>query len=318
MSEPAMHGTAILVESLEDWDFAISAGLAEPHSVFTTSPMVIETLRTRGVTVSWADRLVPADWPEAIGLASGRAVRNMKGDFQDIAQAARLPELWSSLAMPLHNILSTLLFKRAVLERFLQVTADNHVIVGEKQLSPVGPGSFGIGFFDTAFAAVRGENEGRILATPVRDVSGLYGDIDRPTLTDRVLSLADLSLGQLLFRLHLFLYAGRRIRLRRGGPEVIVLRDNEAIREMYPWLLKRGCAIRILGNLGKVERGKPTPPALKSERLVSLLQHSLANGPVDIDASPVAMIVADRLAEFSRYANGLARRGRGLAEQETP
>ena len=306
--------TAILLESLQDWQLAKSASFPDPVRIYTSSPMVVETLAKQGLDAKWADRLLPDAWPNSIGIAAGQATRRLQGEFNTAAKVLDWPDLWTMLALPLHSLLSSLVFKRAIVERFLNEPAGRHVIVGEGKLSSAKNGSLHFDFFDTLFSVVLEENEASLLRTPRRDISWLHKQIDRPRFSDRLLSLADVSLGNILFRLHKFALRGRILRFGRSGPRALVIRDNETIREIYPSLLARGGAIELLPHFEPSERAEPFRSLPQAPGIAAVLTEELHKQSLDISTGIIANIVAERIEEASRYWGSVVGMARAAAD----
>lgn len=296
-----MRGTRVLIEAMSDAEAFLAAGSDGPVTWYSTSPMVVEALAAGGKTVYWADRLLPPDWPSKLGHACLNTVNRLEPDVNRVAGAMDWPHLAPVVLRQLFQLLTTLAFKRAVVEEMAKQEGPV-AVVGETKLSPVTQAGFDVGVFDTVFASVAKNAAVSVHLRPPMNVANLFKDIDRPVISDRILSWADVSADQLLYRLERYLFSRLGIKVnRRGSTRVIVLRSNEITREMLPGLLLRGATVMSAPKLPEIAPGLPAPKLPDAERLTEILAGELDKCGVSVDASVPAEIAAERLSEFSRY-----------------
>jgi len=294
----------ILVETMQGLERARQAGRGKSDAWSTSSALVVETLGRDGFAVGWLDDFLPPGVPDAIGFAAFDAVAALGPLLEDAGRKEGLPETAAHYAaMPLQRLLCSLMYKQAVLAAWLAKTDGPRLVVGNPSLTPPAGSSLGVDRFDTLFAVFAAREPGlEVLPEPAADHSALYDEIDRMPLADRLLSLSDISLPQIVYRVLRYLGRGRTLRLGGKGPVVRVLKDNELIRETLPRLLFSGSCVRIEAPLPSQEPEESPLPGLPGEDdFVRILEQTAASHGLDQNFGLTASIVAARLANASRY-----------------
>jgi hypothetical protein len=289
-----------LVESAGGVVAARAAAAGGAVSWHTTSPMLVERLSAAGESVQWADAMLPAGCAQRIGEACLATAVETERAIAPIAAALAWPQLTPMMCLSLFQLLAVLSFKRAVVESFAQ-GAGRRLVAGRVGLTPVAEGMLQPGRFDELFATVsEGSGVELVRVADRGDAASRIGEVNRASLWDRLLSILDVSPGQVTYRALRYLMKNRRIGLGRGMPRILVARDNEVIREILPRIVARGASIEHLRNGAKAAPETPEPGVPGADQLSETLALQLARAGVRIDARPVAAIAGERLREASR------------------
>ncbi|WP_420420111.1 hypothetical protein [Pacificispira sp.] len=290
--------THVLVESLSHVEEA-RQHIDGPIRWYSTSPVVVESLERSGEPVEWADAAISAKSSDAIGLACRAAVLAVEPALRTVAERLATPALVPFVGQQLAYFLGLLCYKRAIVEAFAH-SGGQTVIIGVPGLTGGGGGHFGIGAFDTVFRNIAGGLECRLLDGKDFDRSVLEADFDRGTVSDRIVSLADISRAQRLSRQLRFLKASR-IGPSNAKATVFVGRDNDTIREMLPPLLDRGIALARLPRPQAPVAGDPQEGLPDASALSEALKQAFTDHDLTIDPAIPAGIAAERLQDASRY-----------------
>ncbi len=300
-----------LVECMDDTDRVRAA--ADGQIVWhTTAPMVAEVMQARGEKIVWADDALPVGWSSAIGLACRDAAFDLEPRFAAIAAELGSPGLRPLLCRSVASLLSLLTFKQAVIEAFARADG-RKIVVGVPQLTPAGAG-IEVATFDTLFRVLADGLDVETVDAPDRDTSALERDFDRGLLSDRLLSLLDLSPGQRLWR-RMRLHPHTVLGPKRSSGRVYVARNNEAIREMLPHLIEADCSIALLPTPKLGAPGEPEPAAPNALDLQQALEAALAERGVAVQTKRLAQIAAERLRSVSRRWRSTMRLAADAAER---
>ncbi|MDY7001741.1 MAG: hypothetical protein SVS15_08170, partial [Thermodesulfobacteriota bacterium] len=293
----------VLIESMSGFKAALQAGRGRDDSWSTTSALVAETLGREGFSVGWLDDFLAPGVPDAVGFAALDAVAALGPLFEDAGRRQGLPEAIHYAAMPLQRTLSSLMYKQAVLAAWRAKTDGQRLVVGNPVLTPPRGGSLGVDRFDTLLAVFAAkEPDLEVLAEPASDHSALYDEIDRMPLADRLLSLSDISLSQLVYRALRYLGRGKTLRLGSKGPVVRVFKENELVREVLPRLLFNGAGVRIEPPLsGQKPEDSPLPGLPGEDDVAKAVAQAAHARGLDQDFGLAAGVAAERLAHASRY-----------------
>ncbi len=270
----------------------------------THSPYLYEVLKRDGAKVSRLQDGLPSGAPDEIGYAAVRAVKMLEPDLQAVGRELGNVAAMEGTPVTLQRILAGLLYKKALFDVWRSHSSDRQVVVGNTTLTPIQTPDVTIDRFDTLFAvfAARGGANGPEFLDFAGSVDrkALLAEIDRPHWIDRLISLADLSPGQLIFRAIKPLYRGRPIN-KGGRTRVTVFYPNEIIREMLPELLRVGAQISFHSPRKSKPRTGEIPSALPSaQRIGAVLEESL-KGLNYVTAGPVSEIVAERIRDAARF-----------------
>lgn len=310
MNSGAKHVHA-LVESASGVDAVRAAVAGGAVSWHTTSPMLVERLSAAGESVQWADAVLPAGCAQSIGEACLATVIEAEPAIAPIAAALAWPQLAPMTCLSLFQLLAVLSFKRAVVEGFARGPG-RRLVAGRTGLTPVSGGLLQPGRFDELFAALsEGCGAELIHVADGGEAAGRIVDVNKTSSWDRLLSILDVSPGQVTYRALRYLMRNRRIGFSLSGPRIFVARDNEVIREILPRIVTRGGSIEHLPNAAKSEPGTPEPGVVGPDVLGAALARHLARLGVEIDARPVAAMAAERLGAASRWWRPI----RGAAER---
>lgn len=246
----------VLIESLSA-AAAARERIGGPIHWHTSSPAVIEKLRAGGERVDWIEDCVDSELCERIGALMGPIVEALAGGFAPVAAALDIPEMPANAGRQIYVLVGTLLYKQALLSAW-RVKYPDCTVVGDVTLTPNTNGNIGCHRFDTLFAnlAAHPDNALPIIAhkAPRRALSEFK---DVPSVLTRLLSWSDLSFDQVFWRALRYLARGRRLALPNTRARVIVMRDNEIIREILPKALFSGASIELLPSAATANRGEP-------------------------------------------------------------
>ncbi|MBW1716857.1 MAG: hypothetical protein JRJ77_13700 [Deltaproteobacteria bacterium] len=295
----------ILIESLSGFNRAKEAGFGRASSWYTSSPMVIEMLSAKGYPVYWLETFLEKGLPDRIGYAAFDAVHALKPHLERIGKENDLPGLIHFVASPLQRVFCSLVYKQAVLQAWLHQTKGRHIVVGDPTLSPSVNGNIALDRFDTLFALLAAQMvkpNVELLEMKLGERGHLYREIDRMIFMDRIFSIADFSLSQLAYRMVKYLAGKRGIGTRKGRILVRVIKDNELIREMVPYIMLKGGGIKFEKPV-RIQSPEERPlDGFDREPIVEdALQRAMEKAQVSGDFKAVGSMAADRLRWVSRY-----------------
>ena len=296
--------THIIVESLRDWEAVKETIEGEVHW-HSTSPMVIEDLTSQGIPVHWLNRSLDTDLPDQIGHACLAAVDELREHLRKTGADIGWNDLDVAIAFPLLHLLSALAYKAAVLQAWEAATDGELRAVGHRDMTPGSNGNIGVDRFDTLFAILAT----RLPKTSVQVIEVAEGarkdlllDVERLTAYDRLLSLADLSFGQLAYRFLRFVRKGKQTSLKSGGPRVMIMRDNETVREIIPALWAKGASVEMVSpRAPKSGPGEVLDHVPPQDIIRKILEKAGQNHGVDLPWDVIADLVAERLQQASRH-----------------
>jgi hypothetical protein len=272
--------------------------------------MVFETLTSAGANVRWLNSFIDAKSSDKIGLASLEALTFLRKDIDQIGTDLGWPNFYSALAPILHRLISVLAYKAEIIRRWTQSLDGAKHVVGQTNLSPPVNGSVSVGRFDTLYAVIAAGlciRSINVVETLPEETRTLLADVERLTIYDRMLSIADFSQSQVLYRALRFLFSGKIIGPRRNGPRILILRENEVIREMLAPLWISSSSLELI-QPPIFMRIDTNPPSCipDAERVFEALRHS--GNVCDIDApwKTVASIVSKRIHAASIHWRGIS------------
>ena len=274
-------------------------------SFYTHSPFVFELLRQENQKVFWLQDMLPPGAPEQLGYAATRAVDALQSDLLAVGRELSLPKAVEGVSITLQRTIAALLYKKALLDVWRANTKGRHVVAGSVTLTAVTGPDISLDRFDTifaAFAASEAVTGIEVFEIPsVSNRSELYAEVDQWHWLDRLISFADLSYGQLIFRFSKTFLGNRSLGRGDRGPRVTVLYPNEAIREMLPELLRAGARISFHSPRRPKLRSGKAPSALPNhQRLLSVLKEA-TNELTYLDVTPVAGLLVERVETAARF-----------------
>ncbi len=238
-----------LVESSAGVTAALDSAGEQECVFYTTSPYVVEMLASQPHSVVWADSIIGADTPDRIGFAANDMIDALRPELERVSKSLGFPELAAFLCLRLRNSIASLIFKQAVLDACIEKSAGDLTVVGTRSGRPVVSDNISIDMYDTLFFALAESTLAKgvtLLEEPDVQRAGLLADVDRPIFLDRVLSYLNVGIEQLTWRWLRYGRKGRPLAIRKPGFDVMILKENEAIREYLPHLLWKGARIRLV------------------------------------------------------------------------
>lgn len=302
----------VLIESLSAVKAARAAGVGEPIRWHSSSPGVIEALRARGESADWIEDCVDRDLCERVGHVTGRAVEMMAQEFSGAAADLDIPCMATNAARQIYVAVGTLLYKQSLLSAWKRKYPAG-IVVGEPRLTAGENGNIGCHRFDTIFAylAAHPANGLRVIEhRAARPDLSEFKDV--PSVLTRLLSWADLSFDQLLWRGLRYVARGRRLGFGASGVRIIVMRDNEIIREILPHAMLQGASIEILPAPPPGSPGEPHPLVPSQERIERCLA---AVDELEIVREPVAAALHQLIFEASRWWKPVAAQSAASVEK---
>jgi len=260
----------ILIESLSGFNKARKIGYSKEAIWYTSSPMVVEQLNAINYNVVWLDDLLDPGVYDGIGLACYDAVNILALSLTEMVHHMGLPESLYFLAMPLQQLFCSLMYRQAMFVSWLAKTETPRLVVGDPTMTPPKGCNLNVDRFDTLFAVLAANSSTEVLAMDLGDRTPLYKEIDKGLKTDRLFSLAQMPLSQMLFWVMHFLGRGKTFQFSKKGVLVRILHDNELIREMLHPLLLRGAGIRFERPMPSQQPEKLCPKGLPGESEIAV------------------------------------------------
>lgn len=287
----------IVVESMRAVEAARAAGLEGCFEWYTLTPMVVERLTEAGANVRWFDGLLEAGVSDAIGIAAYGVVDKLTPHLRRLRDTGGIVAAEKFAAMPLQRIITTLLYKQALLSALAGRHGPAIVVVGDTNLTMTG--ALELDRFDTLFSvlASRDATAWQLIhcEKPARKLlRSTHNELPFP---QRVLSLINFSPGNISHRLLHF--SRKSIGIERHGT-VHILRENDLIREMLPWFFIKGIKIQYEAPLQHDSNAQESPSGLPGVDVLSdTMDQSLREQGLRIPTMPSATVVADLLHEAS-------------------
>lgn len=304
--------THFLIESLSALE-AVSAGGHGGDVMFhSSSPGVVETLRAQHKPVAWIEDCAPDRLAECIGKVTARAVEALQKELAAAASEFAIPCFEIIIARQLYMSIGTLLYKQALLSAWRNKYPDG-IVVGDLDISFRQNGDIQYGQFDTMFAAlaIHPDNDIAVIEHRVRQPK-LADVLDTPSLLSRFVSWSDISVNHLFWRIWRYGLRGRRIRVRPADIRVLMTGENEAIREILPYLLFQRASIEFLAlPQAAVEPVKPLESVPTAQRIEQLLDPL---GILETPVGPVAAILHRMISSASRWWRPYCRRAAEWAD----
>jgi len=301
----------ILIESLSAAAAARAAGFQGPIHWHTSSPGVIEALRASGESADWIEDCVERDLCEKVARVTGQAVEMLAQEFSPAAIDLDIPCMMANAARQIYLLAGTLLYKQALLSPWMKKYPTG-VVVGDPHLTANENGNIGCHRFDTLFACLAAHPANGLRVIVHRAARPKLSEFkDVPSALTRLLSWADLSFDQLLWRGLRYIARGRRLGL-RTDVRVIVMRDNEIIREILPHVMFKGASIEILPPPAQVSPGDPHPLVPSKVRLDRRLA---AASELGIASEPVSAALHQLITEASRWWKPVAAQAAAWADK---
>lgn len=293
----------ILIESLCAVDAAHVAGVGADVTWHASSPGIVETLRLRGERVFWIEDCLDRDPSDGIGHVTFEAVEALSRELLPIASELEIPCMITNAARQLHMLIGTLLYKQILLSEWSR-KYHGGIVIGGPRLTTSGAGNIGYHRFDTLFSI--------LAAHPVNGLKVIEHYARRPEETEfkdvpsvltRFLSWADFSLDQLLWRWLRYGARGRQIQLGATDARVIIMRENEVIREILPHLMFRGVSLELLPPIEATGPQDPYPALPTAYRVEQCLT---AVDDLGVPKAPIAAAIHELLIAASRFWRPLA------------
>ncbi len=241
----------IIVESVAAWRHAEAIRRSNEDTVWaTTSPFVIETLTAAGRCWLALDGEVSQEEADMVGYvalaAAGRLAVGLDNEGADWPDGLRLGR---AMHADLYGMLVSLLYKAYLLDRLrAQLPKEASLLaVGTAAIAPVTSFRTLPQIFDTIYSALCRRLGIEVIefdtSRPLGEMSN--GDFLRPTWWTRVVTVLNAPFTSLLYRVWRGFAGGRsvRLRLRRRGPHVAILKGNELVEEIFRSLLLRGATL---------------------------------------------------------------------------
>jgi len=247
-SDSAVH---IIVESVAAWRHTEAMRRPNEDAVWvTTSPFVIETLAAAGRRWLAFDGEVSQEEADRVGYVALAAADRLADDLDraggDWPDGLRLGR---AMQADLYGMLVSLLYKAYLLDRLraLLPTKTPLLAVGNAAIAPVTGFRTLPQIFDTIYSDLCGRLGIEVIDFDTPRPSGEMpnGDFLRPSWWTRAVTVANAPFTSLLFRTWRRFARGRLVRLRprRRGPHVAILKDNELVEEIFRSLLLRGATL---------------------------------------------------------------------------
>ncbi len=309
----------ILVESSSAVDAAVTHGYGVADEWVTTSPYVFEDLRLKKFPVVWIDEPFDSALVHQSGQIALAAVGSIAEQLLAVEWEMNWPRSRILVAMRVHPLMCTLVYKAKLLEQFLNSTVDQKVIVGTTSVAPLEPATLGIGRYDTLFAifAARLDDSSVKIIEHKADSGSLAQLSDRPTLMTRLVSFANLTPSLVIWRLWKVL-GHPSLKLGLSRRHIIIDGDSEALREMFPKLLSSGAKISYLRKYrsyrSRFNPGSP-PPSIDPAKLGEAICRCLCNNGISRIADAASEIAVSRIVAFYGYLSEIQKSGDAVYEE---
>jgi|GEM_PF-2584463 len=309
-----------LVESSAGVTAALGSAAEHECVFYTSNPYVVESLASQRHTVIWADRIIGAETPNRIGLAANDMLDSLRPEIESVSEAIGFPELAAFMCRRLRNSITSLIFKQVVLEACIAEAGGDLTVVGTRSGRPIVSDNISLDMYDTLLFALAEHSrvEGvTLLEEPDVDRATLLADIDRPIALDRLLSLLNFDIAQLVWRWLKYLGKGRPLALRQPRFDVLILKENEAIREYLPHLLWKGARVRMIDL--PAARGLPENNDMRIDiRLEEHMQKAVDSHGLGTKAGMIAKLIEGPLAASFRRAPAARERAIDFVSSLTP